>query len=213
MLWDNTLKGYCNCPGFHKPDHNSFFYGIVYLRRKPVPVWVPMRTGESQDCITMICCWPPCVLVSLRLIVRRCSSFDGLINSLVFWLSSLSLGLSSNGTHSLEYKVPYRNRPGRTEIWSSCNGGRFPECCSKRDSMEETGSLVFTMSVWICCNLGGLPLGKCKRSRWREGEDECWYHFLRHERSNQFEKKQLRKISSLLRRCRYSWKRKEKAKK
>lgn len=140
-------------------------------------------------------------------------SFDGLINSLVFWLSSLSLGLSGNGTHSLEYKVPYRNRPGRTEVWSSRNGGRFPECCSKRDSMEETRSLVFTMSVWICCNLGGLLLGKCKRSRWREGEEECWHHFLRHERSNQFENKQLRKISSLLRRCRYSWKRKEKAKK
>ena len=121
--------------------------------------------------------------------------------------------VSSNGTHSLEYKVPYRNRPGRTEIWSSSNGGRFPECCSKRDSMEETRSLVFTMSVSICCNLGGPLLGKWKRSRWREGEEECWHHFLRHERSNQFENKQLRKISSLLRRCRYSWKGKKKRKK
>lgn len=73
--------------------------------------------------LATLCAWEPSADCETMF------SFDGLINSLVFWLSSLSLGLSNNGTHSLEYKVPYRNRPGRTEIWSSCNGGRFPECC------------------------------------------------------------------------------------
>ena len=34
-----------------------------------------------------------------------------------------------------------------------CNGAKVRECCSKRDSIVEIRSLVFAISVCICCKV------------------------------------------------------------